>query len=78
MRLIRISHKKPDCIGCALCAEVAPAYFRMDGDGEAELIRITREDAFFQYGEGFEEDRPSLEEAEDGCPVNIIRLGTGR
>ncbi|HSH09611.1 MAG TPA: ferredoxin [Oceanipulchritudo sp.] len=74
MKLIRIAHKKPDCIGCALCAEVAPNYFRMDGDGEAELIRITREDNSFQYGEGFEEDRGILEEAESGCPVDIIRI----
>jgi len=78
MKLIRIAHKKPECIGCALCAETAPNYFRMDGDGEAELIRITREDGMFQYGEGFAEDLPSLEEAESGCPVNIIRLGPGR
>jgi len=74
MKLIRIAHKKPDCIGCALCAEVAPNYFRMDGDGEAELIRVLREDNSFQYGEGFGEDRESLQEAEAGCPVNIIRL----
>lgn len=74
MKLIRIAHKKPECIGCALCAEVAPNYFRMDNEGEAELIRVVREDKSFQYGEGFEEDRPSLEEAESGCPVDIIRL----
>jgi len=75
MKLIRIAHKKPDCIGCALCTEVAPNYFRMDINGEAELIQITRQDNAFQYGAGFEEDRPHLEEAEAGCPVNIIRLG---
>ena len=74
MKLIRIAHKKPECIGCALCAEVAPAYFRMDDEGEAELVRIVREDRSFQYGEGFQEDRDCLLEAEEGCPVDIIRL----
>jgi ferredoxin len=76
MKLIRIAHKKPECIGCALCAEVAPNYFRMDGEGEAELIRVVREDRSFQYGEGFEEDREILLEAEAGCPVDIIRIVT--
>ncbi|MGC9450542.1 MAG: ferredoxin [Oceanipulchritudo sp.] len=74
MKRIRIAHKKPECIGCALCVEVAPRYFRMDEDGEAELVKVLREDRGFQYGEGFEEDRHLLGEAEAGCPVDIIRL----
>ncbi len=75
MKLIKIAHKKPECIGCMLCAEIAPQYWTMDENGEAQLLRVTREDKTFQYGEGFEEDRTILEEAEDGCPVNIIRIG---
>lgn len=75
MKLIRIAHKKPECIGCTLCAEVAPNYWEMDEDGEARLLQITREDKDFQYGEGFEEDREILKKAEEGCPVNIIRIG---
>lgn len=58
-----------------LCAEVAPNYWEMDEDGEAQLLRVTREDKAFQYGEGFEEDRAILKEAEEGCPVNIIKIG---
>ena len=57
MKLIPISHKKPECIGCALCAEVAPNYFEMDEDGEAQLIRVVREQGKFQFSEGFEDDR---------------------
>ncbi|WP_269522874.1 ferredoxin [Coraliomargarita parva] len=75
MKLIPIAHKKPECIGCMLCAEVAPNYFEMDADGEARLIRVIREDVSFQYSEGFAEDRPALEAAAEGCPVNIIRIG---
>jgi len=74
VKLIQIAHKKPECIGCDLCAEVAPNYFEMDDDGEARLIRLTREDPFFQYGEGFPEDLEILKQAEDGCPVDIIRI----
>ena len=58
-----------------LCAEVAPNYWEVDEDGEAQLLRVTREDKSFQYGEGFEEDRANLKEAEAGCPVNIIKIG---
>ena len=60
---LKIAHKKPECIGCMLCAEVAPEYWVMDEDGA------------FQYGEGLESDRKILKEAEVGCPVNIIRIG---
>ncbi|MFQ3225079.1 MAG: ferredoxin [Lentimonas sp.] len=75
MKLIKIAHKKPECIGCMLCAEVAPQYWEMDEDGEAQLLRVTRTDQSFEYGEGFEEDRAILKEAEEGCPVNIIKIG---
>ncbi len=74
MKLVRIFHKKPECIGCGLCAEVAPNYWIMDDDGEAQLINIVREDKTFQYGEGFPEDMDMLKEAEEGCPVDIIRI----
>ncbi|WP_309395876.1 ferredoxin [Cerasicoccus maritimus] len=73
MKMISIAHKKPECIGCMLCAEVAPGYFQMDENGEAQLINVIRRDKVFEYSEGFPEDQAALEEAEAGCPVNIIR-----
>ena len=72
---LKIAHKKPECIGCMLGAEVAPEYGVMDEDGEAQRINVSREDKAFQYGEGLESDRKILKEAETGCPVNIIRIG---
>jgi len=74
MKYIKIAHKKPECIGCALCTEVAPGYWRMDEDGEAQLIQVIRSDKQFEYANGFEEDRESLKKAEEGCPVGIIRV----
>ncbi len=74
MKFIQIAHKKPECIGCALCTEVAPGYWRMDEDGEAQLIQLIRRDAQFEYANGFEDDREALEKAESGCPVGIIRI----
>ena len=75
MKYIRIAHKKPECIGCGLCAEVAPGYWHMDENGEAQLNQVCHTDAQFEYADGFEEDRATLEQAEEGCPVDIIRIG---
>ncbi len=75
MEFIPISHKKPECIGCALCAEVAPNYFQMDENGEAQLVHVVREKGKFQFGEGFADDREILNLAKKGCPVDIIQIG---
>lgn len=75
MKLIKIAHKKSECIGCALCVEVASGYWQMDGDGEAHLLQTIRRDKQFEYAHGFEEDRNILEQAAAGCPVGIIRIG---
>jgi ferredoxin len=74
MKYIKIAHKKPECIGCALCTELAPNYWKMDEDGEAQLIQVTRRDKQFEYADGFEEDRDILSKAAEGCPVGIIRI----
>lgn len=72
--MLKISHKKPECIGCMLCTEIAPNYWKMDEIGEAQLLTVLKTRGLFQLGEGFEEDRAILKEAESGCPVNIIKV----
>jgi len=74
MALIQIAHKKAECIGCALCTELAPEYWTLDDYGEAQLTSVIRQDAQFQYAEGLPQDQGYLEAAEAGCPVKIIRL----
>lgn len=44
------------CIGCSLCAELAPEVFKMDGDKAV----------------GVADDGNNAEEACDSCPVNAI------
>jgi len=73
--MIDISHKRPECIGCGLCAEQAPNYWEMSSDGLATLLDIKRKHNNFHYGDGFEEDRDILKKAEEGCPVQIIKIG---
>jgi ferredoxin len=74
MKYIKIAHKKTECIGCAFCTEVAPGYWQMDENGEAQLIQAVRGNAQFDFGNGFVEDRHVLEQAQKGCPVGIIRI----
>ena len=71
--MIKIRHKKPECIGCKLCADVAPQYFEMDEDGLAQLIN-GRQQGVFQVTDGFDEDLEDLKQAEEGCPVDIIYI----
>ncbi len=69
-----LRHKPGECIGCDLCADTAPEYFEMDEDGMATLIDIQRSHEVFNYTKALEVDRDILEEAEEGCPVSIIKL----
>lgn len=74
--MLKISHKRPECIGCGLCAEVAPNYWFMDEDGLATLHAISRDRGDFQEGDAFDEDEEILAEAERGCPVQIISVSS--
>lgn len=46
------------CIGCGMCAGIAPDSFRMNGDGKAEFYA--------------ESDDAAVQQAIDGCPVSAI------
>lgn len=71
--MVKIRHKKPECIGCRLCADIAPQYFEMDDEGLAQLINSTPQ-GVFQIAEGFDEDLDDLEQCQEGCPVDIIYI----
>ena len=72
--MIRISHKRVDCIGCGVCAELAPDYWNMAEDGLASLNKITHRHSTLEFGEGLDMDKESLKETEDNCPVSIIKV----
>ena len=54
---------KEGCIGCGLCAQVAPDVFDMDGDKAVAKVDEIPEDK--------QEDAKS---AADQCPVNVISI----
>ena len=49
------------CIGCGLCEMTAPDVFRMNDEVKAEAYADTTED-----------NRGTVQEAIDGCPVGAI------
>lgn len=72
--MIRIAHKRGECIGCNACVEHAPNYWKMDDDGMASLIEVTHRHKQMEYGEGFDCDRDELEASVQSCPVAIISI----
>ena len=74
MKKIKILHKRLECIGCGLCAEVAPSYWYMDNDGLASFLNKRADDGLYETAMGWEVDIKSLKQAEEGCPVQIIKV----
>lgn len=72
-RQLQVFHKQHECIGCGLCAEKASHYFTMNEEGLAEL-HAPQKGKHMQWMEAFDEDRESLEQCVEGCPVSIISL----
>ena len=70
----QIRHDRPNCIGCAACASIAPDYWVMGEDGKSDVLDSTK------TPEGWEEkDIPdsSFEDnkrAAESCPVNVIHI----
>lgn len=52
------------CIACGLCMDICPEVFRMADDGFAEAY----------VDEVPEEVEDQAQEAEEGCPVSVIKV----
>ena len=72
--MLKILHKVSECIGCDACVEVAPHYFEMGEDGCAHLLEARGRHGPYVLGRGFEEDKDALNEAQEACPVQIIKI----
>lgn len=60
---MKVTIEREGCIGCSLCTEICPEVFRMADDGLAEV-----------YAELADETKDAVEEAEQSCPVAVIRI----
>ncbi|MBS3126640.1 ferredoxin [Candidatus Woesearchaeota archaeon] len=70
----KIIYDKKGCIGGTICADVAPDFWKMEGD----IATLTKPSA--QKNEEYEEliiDEKDLQiniEAAEGCPVYVIKI----
>jgi len=62
------------CIGCGICFELQPEYWRMSRkDGKASLLRSIAKNDIHQLAISEDAVSKTLEVIE-GCPVRIIRI----
>ena len=61
----RLFVEEKECIGCGLCAEIAPGVFRLNAEGIAEVINPE------------ENNEKNIQEVLDECPVECIHWEDG-
>ena len=70
----RIEHDRPNCIGCAACAAVAPDFWTMSEDGKSDIVGSIKKEDETEELEIEEKDFACNKEAADSCPVNVIHI----
>ncbi|MFH1591484.1 MAG: ferredoxin [archaeon] len=73
-KTFKINHNRPDCIGCAACAAVAPETWEMKDDGKSSIIGGSTDDKEWEHMDFPEEQFEKQKEAADSCPVNVIHI----
>jgi ferredoxin len=74
MKKYKLEHNRPDCIGCAACAAIAPEVWEMNEDGKSDIISGKDRKDGWQEHEIEEKDLEINKEAAESCPVNVIHL----
>ena len=70
----KLEHDRPNCIGCAACAAVAPDFWTMHEDGKSDIVGCkNREDGWEELNIE-EKDFKINKEAAESCPVNVIHI----
>ena len=70
----QIQHDRPNCIGCAACAAVAPDFWTMNEDGKSDIVGCKKRDDEWEELDIDEKDYDANKEAADSCPVNVIHI----
>ncbi|MEK6874444.1 MAG: ferredoxin [Nanoarchaeota archaeon] len=75
----KITHNKPECIGCGACAAIAPQFWQMAEDGKSDIIASKKREDGWEEIDIIDEYLEINKEAAESCPVNVIHLcdGTG-
>lgn len=70
----KLEHDRPNCIGCAACAAIAPDFWTMSEDGKSDIMGCRkREDGWEELDIG-DKDLALNKDAAEACPVNVIHL----
>ena len=70
----QIFHDRPNCIGCAACAAVAPDFWTMHEAGKSDIVGSKKNDDETEELDIDEKDYDENKEAADSCPVNVIHI----
>lgn len=70
----QIQHDRPNCIGCAACAAVAPDFWVMSEDGKSDIVGCKKRDDEWEELDIEEKNYQVNKEAADSCPVNVIHI----
>ena len=70
----QIQHDRPNCIGCAACAAVAPDFWTMHEDGKSDIVGCKKRDDEWEELDIEEKNYKENKEAADSCPVNVIHI----
>lgn len=70
----KVVHYRGKCIGCNVCFEMEPRYWRMSRrDGKATLVGSTRK-GVTEVLEIADTDVPKMKAVAKACPVSIIKV----
>jgi len=72
--VVKIYHDRPNCIGCAACAAVAPEFWSMNEDGKSDLKNAKPAANGGTELEIQEKDFELNKSAAEACPVNVIHV----
>jgi ferredoxin len=72
--MAKVVHYRNKCIGCNICFEMQPEFWRMSmKDGKAVLLRSSEKKDIYVLPVGEGQVQRSREVAK-ACPVNIIKI----
>ncbi|KKP70240.1 hypothetical protein A2X44_00845 [candidate division CPR3 bacterium GWF2_35_18] len=76
-RRAKITFDRQNCIGAAVCAAIAPKFWKMVDDGKATLVSGRNNPQIKRFElvvEVSEEDIKLLEDSARSCPVQVIEV----
>lgn len=77
MKRVKIIFDRQNCIGAAVCAAIAPKYWKMVEDGKATLVKginNPKTGNFELVLDVPDKDCKLLEDSARSCPVQVIKV----